>query len=50
MKQLSELVGKSPEVVVVQHELLEIAEVPDLGGKGPELVVAEVEPLEVVKE
>ena len=50
MEKLPELVGESPEVVVVQHELLEIAQIPDLSRQRPQLVVAQVKPLEVVKE
>jgi len=50
LKQLAQLVGESPEIVVVEHQLPQIVEVAYLGRQGPQLVVGNIEPLEVVEE
>ena len=42
LEELAQLIGQSSQVVVVEHQFPQIAELPNLGGQGPQLVVGQV--------
>ena len=44
LEELAQLIGESPQVVVVEHQFPQIAELPNLSRQGPQLVVRQVQP------